>query len=142
MKTNRIIAVLAFLVIAIISQAQHYKSDGTPDMRFRENRTVYSRSYSQPTYTSTPAGRYQDAYQRSNGTVVTGHYKTQSNRTNWDNFSTKGNTNLYTGQSGSRARDYSSGALNYGSGQVIQTGSRGGQYYINSNGNKTYVPKR
>lgn len=25
---------------------------------------------------------------------------------------------------------------------TIQTGSRGGQYYINSNGNKTYVKKR
>lgn len=27
-------------------------------------------------------------------------------------------------------------------GETIHTGSRGGQYYINSNGNKTYVPKR
>ena len=34
------------------------------------------------------------------------------------------------------------GAYNYGSGRTIHTGSRGGQYYINSNGNKTYVPKR
>ena len=143
MKTNRIIAVLALVAIVFLTtQAQHYKSNGTPDMRFRENRSNYSSSYSLPTYTSAPAVRYQDSYQRSNGTIVTGHYKTESNRTNWDNFSTRGNTNIYTGQTGSRARDYSSGALNYGSGQVIQTGSRGGQYYINSHGNKTYVPKR
>jgi hypothetical protein len=143
MKTRRIISVLVLVVIAFLStQAQHYKLNGTPDMRFRENRTTYCSSYSLPTYTSTPAVRYQDTYQRSNGTIVTGHYKTESNNTNWDNFSTRGNTNIYTGQMGSTAMDYSSGALNYGSGQVITTGSRGGQYYINNNGNKTYVPKR
>lgn len=85
---------------------------------------------------------YQSGYFRSNGTYVHGHYKTRSNDTNTDNFSTAGNTNPYTGNRGTRARDYSSDAYNYGSGHTIQTGSRGGQYYINSNGNKTYVPKR
>jgi|SRR5574344_2136741 hypothetical protein len=47
-----------------------------------------------------------------------------------------------TGIAGTRARDYSSQSYNYGSGRTIQTCSRGGQYYINSNGNKTYIPKR
>lgn len=70
------------------------------------------------------------------------HYKTESNKTNTDNFSTQGNTNIYTQEKGTKARDYSSEAYNYGNGQNIQTGSKGGQYYINSNGNKTYVPKR
>jgi len=37
---------------------------------------------------------------------------------------------------------YSSAAQNYGGGHVIYTGPRGGQYYINDNGNKVYVPKR
>lgn len=92
-------------------------------------------------YTSSSV-RYQKGYTRSDGTYVQGHYKTNSNRTNHDNFSTLGNTNTYTGSAGSRARDYSSGAYNYGSGRTIHTGSRGGQYYINSKGNKTYVPKR
>lgn len=86
--------------------------------------------------------RYQQGYFRSNGTYVRSHVKTRSNNTNWDNFSTSGNYNIYTGSKGSRARDYSIGAYNYGVGRTIQTGSRGGQYYINSNGNKTYVPKR
>ena len=93
-------------------------------------------------YYSAPSVRYQNTYQRYDGTVVEAHFKTQSNNTNWDNFSTKGNVNPYTGQSGLRARDYSSGAYNYGKGHTIQTGPKGGQYYINSNGNKTYVPKR
>lgn len=86
--------------------------------------------------------RYQSGYTRSNGTYVSGHYKTVSNSTNLDNFSTRGNINTFTGSVGTVARDYSTQALNYGSGRTIYTGSRGGQYYINSNGNKTYVPKR
>lgn len=55
-----------------------------------------------------------------------GHMKTNSNRTNHDNFSTSQNTNSI----GSRARDYSTQSYNYGSGHTIHTGSRGGQYYI------------
>lgn len=91
------------------------------------------------TYGST---RYQSGYYKpSTGTYVQPHYKTDVNTTNWDNFSTRGNYNPYNGSTGSRARDYSNEAYNYGSGQIIHTGPRGGQYYYNSNGNKTYVPK-
>ena len=87
--------------------------------------------------------RYQSGYYKpSTGTYVQPHYKTNTNGTNHDNYSTEGNKNSYTGQSGSRAKDYSSESYNYGSGKTIHTGSRGGQYYYNSNGNKTYVPKR
>lgn len=141
MKTRRIISALVLVAIAFVSQAQHYKSNGMPDMRFRENRSSYSSSYSMPTPIATPTVRYQSGYQRTDGTVVQSHYKTMSNNTNWDNFSTKGNTNPYTSVAGSRARDYSSGATNYGSGKTIFEGSRGGQYYINGSGNKSYVPK-
>ena len=100
-----------------------------------------SRSSSYSTGSSSSV-RYQSGYTRSDGTYVQGHYKTNSNSSNHDNFSTRGNSNPYTGSTGTRARDYSSSAYNYGSGRTIQTGPRGGQYYINSNGNKTYVPKR
>lgn len=86
--------------------------------------------------------KYQNGYFRKNGTYVTGHYKTRPDRTNHNNFSTRGNRNLYTGVKGKRARDYSPRAYNYGRGYTIKTGSRGGQYYINRKGNKTYVPKR
>ncbi len=103
--------------------------------------SVPSVSYSVPSTvnynTTTVSG-----YSRSNGTYVDSHVRTMPNSTNWDNFSTSGNTNPYTGSTGYRARDYSSGAYNYGSGHTIHTGSRGGQYYYNSNGHKTYVPKR
>jgi len=79
---------------------------------------------------------WQNGYTKKNGTYVKGHYKTKSNGTNWDNYSTKGNTNPHTGKSGTKARDYS------GNSKATHTGPRGGRYYINSNGNKTYVPKQ
>ncbi len=85
---------------------------------------------------------YQQGYYRKDGTYVQPHYKTKSNETNWDNYSTQGNINPYTLQPGSIAPDYSPQSLNYGQGKTIYTGPKGGQYYINSNGNKTYVPKR
>lgn len=129
------IILLAIIAIAsfVSVNAQSYNSYGNSNRR--------SSSYG--SYGSTNSSvRYQAGYTRSNGTYVSGHFKTNSNSTNHDNFSTRGNSNPYTGSIGSRARDFSSGAYNYGSGRSIQTGPRGGQYYINSRGNKTYVPKR
>ncbi|HPQ09401.1 MAG TPA: hypothetical protein PK995_09265 [Bacteroidia bacterium] len=87
--------------------------------------------------------RFQQGYYKpSTGTYVQPHYKTVSNNTNHDNFSTKGNINPYTNQTGYRAKDYSNDAYNYGKGQTINTGPKGGQYYYNNNNNKIYVPKR
>lgn len=107
----------------------------------------YGGSYGTSTYGTSSYGintnsTYVNGYTKSNGTYVQGHYRSSKNSTNHDNYSTSGNYNPYTGSAGSRAKDYSTGAYNYGSGNTIHTGSRGGQYYINSNGNKTYVPKR
>ena len=84
---------------------------------------------------------YVNGYYKSNGTYVNGYNKTESNNTNWDNYSTKGNTNPYTQESGTKPRDYSTESSNYSSDKTIYEGPNGGQYYINSNGNKTYVPK-
>lgn len=108
---------------------------------------TYPKPQSYPTtpsygYGVNPNSTYQNGYVKDNGTYVQGHFKTQSNSTNLDNYSTRPNVNPYNGNSGTRAQDYSSGAYNYGSGRTIHTGPQGGQYYYNSNGNKTYVPKR
>lgn len=43
---------------------------------------------------------YVQPHTNSNGTYVQGHYQTNSNGTKLDNYSTQGNTNPYTGQSG------------------------------------------
>lgn len=83
-----------------------------------------------------------NGYYKSDGTYISGYYKTISDNTNHNNWSTNGNYNPYSSQAGYRAPDYSNQANNYGQGYSIYTGPQGGQYYINSNGNKVYVPKR
>ena len=122
----------------------YYSSNSVPSVSY----SVPSVSYSVPsvTYSVPSTVNYNttsvSGYTRSNGTYVQSHVRTMPNSTNWDNFSSKGNSNPFTGSTGYRARDYSSSAYNYGTGHTIHTGSRGGQYYYNSNGHKTYVPKR
>lgn len=135
-KTIFILSLLAGIVFNANAQ---YKKDGTPDMRYSANKQSYS-TYTPST--SSSSVRYQSGYVKDNGTYVQSHVKTNVNSTNLDNFSTTSNLNPYTGTTGSRAQDYSPAAKNYGSGKTIQTGANGGQYYINSIGNKTYVPKR
>lgn len=55
---------------------------------------------------ATPAlaqgSHYVQGYTRSDGTYVAGHYATNPNSTTQDNWTTKGNTNPYTGQPGTR----------------------------------------
>jgi len=88
------------------------------------------------------ADTWVNGYVRRDGAYVEGHYRQERNSTNLDNYSTQGNVNPYSGEQGTRARDYSSEALNYGDGRAIYTGPRGGQYYYNDSGRKVYVPKR
>ena len=118
------------------------KKDGTPDMRYSTNKQSYGTNSTAPKTSTNTDVRYQNSYTKSDGTNVKSHYKTDVNKTNTDNFSTKDNYNYTNGTTGTKAKDYSQDAKNYGSGKTIQTGSKGGQYYINSKGNKTYVPKR
>ena len=120
------------IIVAVLSSNAQYNY----------NSTYGSSSYNSGSYGVNSNSTYVNGYTKSNGTYVQGHYRSSQNSTNHDNYSTVGNSNPYTGTSGSRAKDYSTGAYNYGSGHSIHTGSRGGQYYINSKGNKTYVPKR
>lgn len=112
-------------------------------MRYKTNKQLYGTS-NQSNYKSNTNSsvRYQNGYTKTDGTYVDPHYKTNTNNTNTDNFSTKDNVNTFTGESGTKAKDYSKDALNYGSGKTIHTGSKGGQYYYNDKGNKVYVPKR
>jgi len=139
MKT--ILTTAAILIFGLTTSfGQTSKGYGSLNSKYK---TTTGSSYTLPSiYNTKTSNRYQSGYSRSNGTYVQPHNKTKANKTNLDNYSTKGNYNPYTGKNGTRAKDYSSSARNYGSGKVIHTGSRGGQYYINSKGNKTYVPKQ
>ena len=46
------------------------------------------------------AGHYVSPHTRNNGTYVPGHMQTAPNSTRLDNYSTRGNVNPYTGQTG------------------------------------------
>lgn len=141
MKKLILSAIIAIASVISVN-AQNFYQYGSSNRSSRNSYGTTSRSSKSSFGTTNPSVRYQSGYTRSNGTFVSSHWKTNSNGTNHDNFSTQYNSNPYTGSTGSRARDYSPNAYSYGSGRTIQTGSRGGQYYINSRGNKTYVPKR
>ena len=103
---------------------------------------------------------YVSGYTKADGTYVSGYYKTTPNTSNRDNFSTKPNVNPYTNQPGYVQPDtkplstyptslYSTPASSQPANSpystpsystpALQTGPRGGTYYINRNGNKTYV---
>ena len=55
---------------------------------------------------SNPNSHYVSPYTRSDGTYVGGHYQTNPNNTQFDNYSTRGNYNPYTGAFGTRAPRY------------------------------------
>jgi len=106
---------------------------------------------------------YVSGYTNSNGTYVQGYYRTTPNTTRNDNYSTVGNVNPYTGTYGTKPADnyyvapstysaptyystptYSTPTYStptYTTPTPVYTGSRGGQYYINSNGNKSYISR-
>ena len=137
---KKIQLIIIVLTIAFININAQFKKDGTPDMRYNANKNTYSAPTNN--YNTNPNVHVQNTYTKDDGTVVESHVKTNTNNNSTDNFTTKGNSNPYTGTEGTKPADYTPDATNYGSGQNIQTGSKGGQYYINSNGNKVYVPKR
>lgn len=51
------------------------------------------------------ADQYVQPYVKSDGTYVEGHYRSDPNATRNDNYSTKGNTNPYTGKQGTKQGD-------------------------------------
>jgi hypothetical protein len=54
------------------------------------------------------ADEYVKGYFKKDGTYVNGYYRTEANSTKDDNYSTKGNTNIYTGEKGYKDNDYES----------------------------------
>lgn len=54
---NLVIVLIAMLGFAFSAKAQHYNKDGSPDMRYKENKQTYGNSYSQPSY-SQPSNNY------------------------------------------------------------------------------------
>jgi hypothetical protein len=65
-----------------------------------------------------------NGYTKKDGTYVAPHERTARNNTNLDNYSTKGNVNPYTGQSGKKEPD-PYGYLNTQPSQRSQSGQLG-----------------
>jgi hypothetical protein len=55
---------------------------------------------------SNPNSHYVQPHFNSNGSYTGGHYRTNPNNTQRDNFGTRGNYNPYTGRYGTRAPGY------------------------------------
>jgi hypothetical protein len=55
---------------------------------------------------SNPNSHYVQPHTNSNGTYTSGHYQTNPNSTQLDNYGTRGNVNPYTGSVGTRAPRY------------------------------------
>jgi hypothetical protein len=51
---------------------------------------------------SNSRNHFVNPYQTNQGVSVPGHFQTNPNRTDLDNFGTRGNYNPYTGQTGTR----------------------------------------
>ncbi len=73
---------------------------------------------------------YTKGHFTRSGKYVSGHYSTNPDKDHWNNYSSTGNINPNTGKVGKKSTM---------STHMTNTGSRGGQYYINSKGRKTYV---
>ncbi len=58
--------------------------------------------------TAACADNYVNGYVRSDGTYVNGYYRSNPNGNQFDNYSSQGNTNPYTGKRGTERSEYSS----------------------------------
>lgn len=97
---KKIILLLAILFLGINNiKAQHLKKDGTPDMRYSENKNQPQQQ--SPSYTN-PEKVHVNEYDKKNGTHVEDHNRTAPNNANRDNWSTKPNTNPETGKKGTK----------------------------------------
>lgn len=63
------------------------------------------------------ADTYVQGYTRKDGTYVQPHYRSSPDGNPYNNWSTKGNVNPYTGKSGTRNMDQNYGYGNYNSSQ-------------------------
>lgn len=146
MKKVFLFTVLFFAIASTFSQVYvsgYYKSNGT---------------YVQPHYRSSPNSTVLDNYStKGNINPYTGQIGTKSVSSNYSNYSTSSySSNYYPSTTYSTPTystpTYSNTYSNFYdspryssptySSTPIYTGPRGGTYYVNSNGNKTYVKNR
>lgn len=80
--------------------------------------------------TPVAADTWVDGYARDDGTRVQGHMRSDPNGYEFDNYSAEGNTNPYTGESGSKSHEFSTP-----SSDGLDSGSDYGSGYDSGYGN-------
>lgn len=139
---KNLLFLIAFLFTTALSFGQvsvrgYYRSNGTyvqPHQRTAPNYTRndnYSTVGNTNPYTGKAGTVPRDSYYVAPTTYTTPTTYSSSS------YSTPTYSSTYTPSTYSTPTTYSTPS--YSSTQTIYTGSRGGQYYINSNGNKTYI---
>jgi len=81
--------------------------------------------------TAALADQYVNGYYRQDGTYVAPHYQTSPNQYRYDNYSSQGNVNPYTGQRGNQRNEYSNPPAynqNYGNPNYGQSNQRRNGY--------------
>ena len=135
---------IAFLFFSVVSFAQvsvrsYYRSNGTYVQSHQRTAPNYTRNDNYSTVGNT------NPYTGKAGTVARDGYTSTRTTSTYNrptsysssSYSTSTYRSTYTPSTYSTTTAYS--APSNGSVQTIHTGPRGGQYYINSNGNKSYV---
>lgn len=88
MKKLSLYVIGVFFVFLALSNISYARGGG----RHYSHRSYSSKSSSSPVHVN--------GYYRKNGTYVRPHYRTRANSSKYDNWSTKGNVNPYTGKAG------------------------------------------
>jgi len=74
--------------------------------------TLLFATFAMPVFADT----YVEGYTRDDGTYVQGHYRSESNQYEFDNYSAEGNVNPYTGEPGYKDHEFSTPDLESGYG--------------------------
>jgi len=90
-KMQRLVGIAALLLLTVPASAQYGGTTNSPGL--------YGTG-------SNPNSHYVQPHENSNGTYTSGHYQTNPNNTQRDNYGTRGNTNPYTGAIGTRDPKY------------------------------------
>ena len=136
--------IIAFLFFSVVSFAQvsvrgYYRSNGTYVQSHQRTSPNYTRNDNYSTignvnpYTGKAGTQPRDGYTARRTT--SSHYSTPI-YSNTSTYSAPIEINTYTSTYTPPVNTYSTTSY---SSNTIYTGPRGGQFYINTNGNKTYV---
>jgi hypothetical protein len=91
------------LLLAVVLGQSCARADGTITINGRPYDVGRSYDYSRYydyTYRPPVGNHYVNGYFRSDGSYVQGHYKTNRDDSFWNNWSSQGNINPYTGKTG------------------------------------------